>query len=118
MVDRTGKTKEDENLSMQTPQIPWGKPFTLPGLRVVTVASVAEKLQTWLDTDVGMTALVLSPTEVKVLLPALRASAGIRYCCVCGYTESDPCDEGCGWADGNLCTVCADDPDDAEGSSP
>jgi hypothetical protein len=28
-------------------------------------------------------------------------------CRACGCTENDACDEGCGWAEPDLCTVCA-----------
>jgi hypothetical protein len=27
-------------------------------------------------------------------------------CRVCGCTQIDACPAGCGWADGNLCTIC------------
>lgn len=29
-------------------------------------------------------------------------------CRVCGCTHFDPCPEGCGWADEDLCTACAE----------
>ena len=33
-------------------------------------------------------------------------SNGFVRCRVCGCTEIDACPAGCGWADGDLCTVC------------
>jgi hypothetical protein len=35
-----------------------------------------------------------------------RDANGFVRCRVCGCTEIDACPGGCGWADGNLCTVC------------
>ncbi|MDP2729107.1 MAG: hypothetical protein Q8O55_01335 [Dehalococcoidales bacterium] len=31
-----------------------------------------------------------------------------RYCRVCGCSEEDPCDGGCGWAEEDLCSACTE----------
>jgi len=30
----------------------------------------------------------------------------LRHCRICGCSDDDPCDDGCTWAEGNLCSAC------------
>lgn len=39
----------------------------------------------------------------RALLPAIIGDV----CRVCGCSEHDPCEDGCGWAEKHLCTACA-----------
>jgi hypothetical protein len=40
------------------------------------------------------------------LLEGVLSDAGIRYCRVCGCTDDYACDEGCEWAEEDLCSAC------------
>jgi hypothetical protein len=40
--------------------------------------------------------------KLQVPIPSLLGPV----CRVCGCSEQDGCDVGCGWADDNLCTAC------------
>lgn len=37
----------------------------------------------------------------------IEERAGMPSCRACGCTEDDPCDEGCEWAEADLCSACA-----------
>lgn len=56
----------------------------------------------------------LLAAEAGGLVPALGGDAmpGVPsmlgpVCRVCGCSENDACEEGCGWAEADLCTACA-----------
>lgn len=38
----------------------------------------------------------------------MNAYAGRHPCRICGCWELEACDQGCGWAEPGLCTVCAE----------
>jgi len=46
--------------------------------------------------------------HIDTLTQALEVE-DIRFCRVCGCTYHNPCEGGCGWADEDLCTACAND---------
>lgn len=45
-------------------------------------------------------------TVSKVLRDELKAVLDEPACRVCGCTEFDPCEDGCWWVEGDLCSAC------------
>lgn len=65
----------------------------------------------------GHTIVMLNSDQVRELVGrswmmgarvALNVAGGRAPCRVCGCWELEACDGGCGWAEADLCTACAE----------
>ncbi len=54
---------------------------------------------------IGDAGLIAEDEAVDLAVPDLRVF-GVRQCRECGCTDQFGCDEGCGWAEQDLCTSC------------
>jgi hypothetical protein len=75
-------------------------PVAGPFLTAATLLN--DKLEDTVSDAIASTALAHHDHARRMPLPSLIGP----ICRSCGCYHEDPCDEGCGWAEEDLCTAC------------
>jgi hypothetical protein len=75
-------------------------PVARPFLTAATLLN--DKLEDTVSDAIASTALAHHDHARRMPLPSLIGP----ICRSCGCYHEDPCDEGCGWAEEDLCTAC------------
>lgn len=82
----------------------WGNPTPLARACIMAELSVGKMLA---DTAVLAIAPIV-PFLLDASLPVPIPSLLGPVCRACGCSTDDPCEGGCGWAEEDLCTACAE----------